>query len=78
MQTSTQHFPYSLHRAYVAPINVVFWAIWRVVRLALPAWVTARFTLLSGEEWRTTLTDELRETYGPAVTSAVALRLGRG
>ena len=45
----TKNFPYSLHTAYVAPINVVFYAIWAVARLVLPKAVTARFTLLTGD-----------------------------
>ena len=71
----TQNFPFSLHKAYVAPINVVFWAIWSVVRLVLPSRVTARFTLLSGDDWRAALTEEIRETCGSAVASAVAPRI---
>ncbi len=72
----TQNFPFSLHKAYVAPINVVFWAIWSVVRLVLPSRVTARFTLLSGDGWRAALTEEIRETCGSVVASAVAPRIG--
>ena len=61
----TRHFPYSLHMAYVAPINVVFWAIWAVARLALPRAVTQRFMLLSGDDWRA----QLDEALGPVVAA---------
>ena len=57
----TRHYPYSLHRAYVAPVNVVFWAIWSVAKALLPAKVTARFTLLSGDDWREKLAEEIGE-----------------
>ena len=57
----TRHYPYSLHRAYVAPVNVVFWAIWSVAKALLPAKVTERFTLLSGDDWREKLAEEIGE-----------------
>ena len=72
----TRHFPYALHRAYVGPVNVVFRAIWRVVRLVLPRRVTARFTLLSGDDWLERLAEELSETLGPTAAAAVVARLG--
>jgi len=61
----TRHFPYSLHRAYVAPVNVVFYAIWKVARLVLPKAVTDRFTLLRGADWK----QRLREELGPEVSA---------
>ena len=61
----TKNFPYSLHTAYVAPINVVFYAIWAVARLVLPKAVTARFTLLTGDGYA----DRLRERLGPDVAA---------
>ena len=55
----TRHFPFSLHRAYVAPINTVFYLIWKVVQLLLPRRVTERFTLMGGDDWRVRLESEL-------------------
>ena len=72
----TKHFPYALHRAYVAPVNVVFRTIWKLVRLVLPRRVTERFKLLSGDDWLESLTEELSETLGPTAAAAVAARLG--
>ena len=72
----TKHFPYALHRAYVAPVNIVFRAIWKLVRLVLPRRVTERFKLLSGDDWLESLTEELSETLGPTAAAAVAARLG--
>ena len=72
----TRHFPYALHRAYVAPVNVVFRTIWKLVRLVLPRRVTERFELLSGDDWLESLTEELSETLGPTAAAAVAARLG--
>ena len=72
----TKHFPYALHRAYVAPVNIVFRAIWKIVRLVLPRRVTERFKLLSGDDWLESLTEELSETLGPTAAAAVAARLG--
>ena len=65
----TRHFPYALHCAYIAPINVVFWAIWSVVKLVLPSRVTARFTLLRGDDWRETLAEKL----GPSVAERLPI-----
>ena len=63
----TRHFPYSLHRAYVAPVNIVFWAIWSVARVLLPTRVSERFTLLRGDDWQEQLANEL----GPIVSARV-------
>lgn len=61
----TRHFPFALHRAYVAPINPVFWAIWAIARALLPSKVTERFTLFTGDDWR----ERLEEELGPTVAA---------
>ena len=61
----------------MAPVNVVFRTIWKLVRLVLPRRVTERFKLLSGaDDWLESLTKELSETLGPTAAAAVAARLG--
>ena len=59
------NFPFALHRAYVAPVNVVFYSIWTVVRYLLPAPIRRRFRLLSGRDWRRQLAEEV----GPRVAA---------
>ena len=66
----TRHFPYSLHRAYVAPVNIVFWAIWSIARVLLPPRVSERFTLLRGDDWQAQLADELGPTVAARVRAA--------
>ena len=54
-----RHYPHALHKAYVSPTNGIFWAIWVVVRALLPASVTARFQLFTGENSRAALLQAL-------------------
>lgn len=56
-----RHYPNSLHRAYVAPVNSLFTAVWQVMRLLLPKRATDRFALISGGDWRAQLTGALGE-----------------
>ena len=52
-----------LGRVYVAPINALFFGVWRVVRLFLREETVAKFALLRGKNWRARLQDAL----GPGV-----------
>ena len=58
-----RHYPELLGRVYVAPINALFFGVWRVVRLFLREETVAKFALLRGKNWRARLQDAL----GPGV-----------
>ena len=58
-----RHYPELLGRVYVAPINALFFGVWRVVRLFLREETVAKFALLRGKDWRARLQDAL----GPGV-----------
>ena len=66
-----QHYPGLLGEVIVAPVNGVFWAVWRVVSLFLGA-ETRRFTFIRGARWREALLEavggdvELPEHMRPA------------
>ena len=78
-----RHYPASLHRAYVGPVNYVFYGIWAVATLILPRRVAGRFMLLRGSDWKAqlqararagvsgALPDNLRDT-GDAAAAVVA------
>ena len=69
-----KNFPFALHRAYVAPVNRVFWTIWRVVRYLLPPPIRSRFRLLTGADWRRQLAAEV----GPRVAARLPGNLREG
>ena len=66
-----QHYPGLLGEVIVAPVNGVFWAVWRVVSLFLGS-ETRRFTFIRGARWREALLEavggdvELPEHMRPA------------
>ncbi|EOD38646.1 hypothetical protein EMIHUDRAFT_224443 [Emiliania huxleyi CCMP1516] len=67
-----QHYPGLLGEVIVAPVNGVFWAVWRVVSLFLAEETTRRFTFIRGARWREALLEavggdvELPEHMRPA------------
>ena len=65
LPTLARQYPHSLHKAYVAPINTLFLAVWRIVCLLLPKRATDRFTLISGSNWP----EQLAAALGPRVAS---------
>lgn len=54
-----KHYPSSLQRAYVGPVNAVFYGIWAVATFILPRRVAGRFMLLRGADWKKQLRGEL-------------------
>ena len=69
-----RHYPASLHRAYVGPVNYVFYGIWAVATLILPRRVAGRFMLLRGSDWKAQLRNEL----GPEVSARLPENLREG
>ena len=69
-----RHYPASLHRAYVGPVNYVFYGIWAVATLILPRRVAGRFMLLRGSDWKA----QLREELGPEVSARLPDNLREG
>ena len=65
-----QHYPGLLGEVIVAPVNGVFWAVWRVVSLFLGA-ETRRFTFIRGARWR----EALLEAVGGDVELPEHMRL---
>lgn len=53
----TAHYPELLGNVYVAPINRIFWAVWRVVRLFLAEQTRDKFVLIRGADWRERLAE---------------------
>ena len=53
----TAHYPELLGSVYVAPINRIFWAVWRVVRLFLAPQTREKFVLIRGKDWRERLAE---------------------
>ena len=70
------HYPDLLHSVVIAPVNGLFWSVWRVVRLFLSERTAAKFVLLrsrgrrGGADWRR----ELRERVGTDVELPEHLR----
>ena len=69
-----RHYPASLHRAYVGPVNYVFYGIWAVATLILPRRVAGRFMLLRGSDWKA----QLRRELGPEVSARLPDNLREG
>lgn len=56
-----KHYPELLGNVYVAPVNAVFFAVWRVIKIFLAAQTKRKFVLIpAGPRWR----EELRERVG--------------
>ena len=69
-----RHYPASLHKAYVGPVNYVFYGIWAVATLILPRRVAGRFMLLRGSDWKA----QLRRELGPEVSARLPDNLREG
>ena len=69
-----RHYPASLHRAFVGPVNYVFYGIWAVATLLLPRRVAGRFMLLRGSDWKA----QLRRELGPEVSARLPANLREG
>ena len=69
-----RHYPASLHKAYVGPVNYVFYGIWAVATLILPRRVAGRFMLLRGSDWKA----QLRAELGPEVSARCRTTAGGG
>ena len=53
-----EHYPELLGNVYVAPVNALFFAVWRVIKIFLAAQTKRKFVLIpAGPRWR----EELRE-----------------
>ena len=56
-----EHYPELLGNVYVAPVNSLFFAVWRVIKIFLSAQTKRKFVLVpDGPRWR----EELRERVG--------------
>ena len=56
-----EHYPELLGNVYVAPVNSLFFAVWRVIKIFLSAQTKRKFVLVpDGPQWR----EELRERVG--------------
>ena len=59
-----EHYPELLGNVYVAPVNSLFFAVWRVIKIFLAAETKRKFVLIpAGPRWR----EELRERVGDDV-----------
>ena len=54
------HYPLTLQRAYVAPVNSVFQTVWQALRPLLPKGAADHFNLIGGDDWQ-----ELGEHLAP-------------
>ena len=70
------HYPELLGSVIVAPVNSIFWSVWRLVRLFISERTAAKFVLLRerGGEWR----EELQQLVGPDVALPEHLLPGGG
>jgi hypothetical protein len=73
-----RNYPNSLHRAYVAPVNSLFTAVWQLMRLLLPKRATDRFTLVSGGDWREQLAEALGQRVARRLPFEMQPDLGAG
>ena len=65
-----EHYPELLGNVYVAPVNALFFAVWRVIKIFLAAQTKRKFVLIpAGPRWR----EELRERVGGDVELPVHL-----
>ena len=63
----TDHYPELLGNVYVAPVNSIFFTVWRVVKLFIRPQTAAKFVLIRGKNWREQLAAEVgRDVELPA------------